>query len=161
MKRKLFFNFFIALFMLIVAIGCGTRTTLVYCKPDNVIEIREMILTELELKNTSILDVPKEVVSNIIIENLKLAYLKEGIDLRVDDCSSENIPEMKILLLGKKNDFLEKKEYFSMIYKVYWKGENIFYIIQDFNVGDFFLENRKLNESIVESVRCIKRGIKK
>ena len=156
MTRQLFFRFFVALFMLVVAMGCGTRTTLVYYKPDVAIQIKEIVLTELELKNTSILDVPKDVVSNVIIENLKLAYLKEGIDLRVDSKPSENIPEMKMVLLGKKNDFMEKKEYFSLIYKVYWKGENIFYLIQDFDVGDFFLVNSKLNESIVESARYIK-----
>lgn len=137
--------------------SCSIRSSVLYYKPDTTISINRIKISEIDLKNSSSLEVPKDVVSNMILENLKLAFFQEGIIVVFDETYSNEIPELFVKLIGKKNDFINNKQYFSLIYKVVYKKEDIFYLIQDFDGGEAFLKNETLFDSLREAIKNIKQ----
>ncbi|MEJ5283793.1 MAG: hypothetical protein WHS77_01965 [Brevinematales bacterium] len=147
-------SFIITMFFLC---SCSIRSSVLYYKPDTTISINRIKISEIDLKNSSALEVPKDVVSNIILENLKLAFFQEGITVVLDETYSNETPELFIKLIGKRNDFINNKQYFSLIYKLVYKKEDVFYLIQDFDGGVSFLRNEILFDSLKEAIKNMKQ----
>jgi len=105
---------------------------------------------EISMQNIGILEVATDTVSNILLQNLVLASLNSGLTLY--SRSDGNDVVLKVQLLGKKNNFLGDKQYFSLIYRVEQRGKIEGYLIQDFYHERFLLDNSRLYKAIKQAV---------